>query len=388
MEKPELIAFSENVLGGIQTFYFNLLSNSVNTNFDIKWLLIDHTNETRAKAPYFPIKNLKVKYNNGLGRWRKAYQIAKHISNKPGIILANREFELDALALYPKPNKIIYHVVHDDYYIQFALKYQYMINVYIVHNKFIYDELLRLLPTRKDDINFLPYGIRLSPYQRESNLNRKLKIAFIARLDISKGIHDLCKIDDALIKLGVNVDWLIIGDGPEKNDFLASIKNREHFKHLIAKDDLEIFENIQTCDIFVLPSIHDGTPVSLLESMSAGLVPIIYNFNDGIKEVVNEDVGYIVTKGNFNQIAVTIYTLDSNRALLELKSKKSKIAAKNKYNIIDRSKDYFALLNNYNSKMNINYKPELYNLFLESPLIPQKIATFLSKYFFKSKPNC
>ena len=55
-----------------------------------------------------------------------------------------------------------------------------------------------------------------------------------------------------------------------------------------------VLKHASNNDIFILPSRLDGLPVALLESMSVGLVPIISEFNPGIKKVVTEKEGYVV----------------------------------------------------------------------------------------------
>ncbi len=379
--KPVLTAYSENVLGGIQTFYLNLLSHKPDDEtFNIQWLLIDHCDEGRAKAPGFEVTNTKVKYCNKNGRWRKAVQLIKPVIVGEGVILVNREFELDALSLYPPIHKTIYHIVHDDYYLQFAVKYTGIIDAYIAHNKYIYAQLLKLLPEREKDIFFLPFGIRLSPVTRKQNLNRILHIAFIARMDTSKGIHDLCKIDDAVKQFGFTVHWLVIGDGQEKEAFLKSINNRNNFEHLIAKDDSEIFERIQACDIFILPSVHDGTPVALLESMSTGLVPLIYRFNEGIEAVVTPEIGYVVDKNDYLAMAEIIKLLHNNRSLLEEKSGAALNLARTQFNAVSRSKDYFNLFKNYKvQKKSVITAPIKPDSLLEQIWIPQRCINILKK---------
>lgn len=374
--KPELIAFSENVLGGIQTYYLNLLTNCDET-FQVNWLLLNHSGEIRAKAPLYSLENTKINYNVNYGRWRRAKQISKYLTKRPGIVLANREFELDCLALYPCKSKTIYHIVHDEYYIQFAIRYCEIIDIYIAHNSFIFKQLIAMLPEREKDIVFLPFGVRLSPFHRQSNLDRKLTLVFIARLDKSKGILDLPLIDDILLKNKVEVNWTIIGDGTEKENFLNLIKDKKNFKCIVAKDDLEIFKEAQFGDIFILPSLHDGTPVALLESMSAGLVPIIYNFNDGIKDVVTEEVGYIVDKGDVNAFSNRILFLNSNREILEEKSINAIKSAEKNYDVKNRAREYYSFFKNFEKhKKPHNYTPEKPS-FRENPFIPQFFINYI-----------
>lgn len=375
-----LTVFSENVLGGIQTFYLNLLSQPNNSYSNVQWLLLNHCDESRAKAPNFSIRHSIVPYCNKYGRWRKANKLIKYIEKGDGLILVNREFELDALSVYPQKNKTVCHIVHDDYYLQFAVKYEKVIDFYIAHNSFIYKELTRLLPHRIGNIHFLPFGIHLSQVTRTANNSRNLKAAFIARLAVDKGIHELVKIDALLQQQQCNIDWLVIGDGPEKNLFLSSIEKRENFKHKICKDDKEIFSLIKECDIFVLPSLRDGTPVALLESMSVGLVPIIYNFNDGIKDVVRPEIGFVGNKGNILEIVNSILELHNNRLLLEEMSVNAKNLASNNFNVVKRASAYYDLFEYYKGyKYDVSFSGEKPIKLLDNVWVPELFATFVKK---------
>ncbi len=51
-------------------------------------------------------------------------------------------------------------------------------------------------------------------------------------------------------------------------------------------------------DVFVLPTQFEGSPVSLLETMSAGLVPVITDLPGGIREIVEPAVGFRLPMGD------------------------------------------------------------------------------------------
>jgi glycosyltransferase involved in cell wall biosynthesis len=386
VKKINLIVFSENVLGGIQTFYLNLLSNLNKDVFNINWILINHKSEKRAKAPEFSLSNKKANYDGNCSNWRRALQISKNIPKGKGLIVANREFELESLYLYPQKNKNIIHIVHDDYYLQFALKYEKIVSAFVAHNTFVFDELVRILPSnRKLDIYFLPYGIRLSPWQRKENLASTLTVAFIARLDQAKGIHELCKIDDIFLQKSIKINWLVIGDGPEKNNFLETIKSRKNFEYYLAKDDLDIFSRIKNCDIYILPSTRDGTPVSLLESMSCGLVPLVYEFNPGIRKIITYDIGYVIETGNFVSLANSIEVLDKNRIELENKSNLCLAKVQSSFNIQDRVKDYEELFLRVYNLPNRVYDAPPHDSIFDSPFVPNSLYHLILK--LKNKMN-
>ena len=48
-KQPELIAFSQHKLGGVQSYYANLLSHDRSNAFHKKWILTDQTNDVDAR---------------------------------------------------------------------------------------------------------------------------------------------------------------------------------------------------------------------------------------------------------------------------------------------------------------------------------------------------
>jgi glycosyltransferase involved in cell wall biosynthesis len=379
--QPRMTVFSQNFLGGVQTFYYNLLANTPDDFFDIRWFLLDIKGHTFVKPPApFGLGEVVIKYDDHIGRWRNAKNISKNIPNSDGVVLVNHHYELDALLLYPKPNTAIFHLVHDRGYLNFSKSYHNIIDVFLTHNTELYEELLNILPKRRNDIFFLPYGIKLSEINREKNFSRSLRIAFIGRVCTDKGVFDMPIIDNRLKAQGIDVEWLIIGNGPEIKEFKLAVDGRENFAHRIFDTTDEIFQAIATCDVYLLPSVLDGTPVSLLESMSVGLVPILYRFNNGIQNVVTEDIGYITDVGDINNVVSIITKLHKDRNLLETKSLAAIASAKSNFDAKVRAADYFELFKRFKefkrNKGSISRpKPNILN----NPLVPIKIADYYLK---------
>lgn len=72
----------------------------------------------------------------------------------------------------------------------------------------------------------------------------------------------------------------------------------------------------KACDVFVLPSIMEGTPLSLLEAMASKKACIATNVG-GVSEILNDKNGYIVQAKNSSKIAEAINkALYSNNFIL------------------------------------------------------------------------
>ncbi len=94
----------------------------------------------------------------------------------------------------------------------------------------------------------------------------------------------------------------LIGDGPQKEiceDYIKAHGISEWVSFLGIKNAEEIAEEMSNAACYVQHSItastgdQEGTPVSILEAMLAGL-PIISTLHGGIKDVVGEDCGVLV----------------------------------------------------------------------------------------------
>jgi len=111
----------------------------------------------------------------------------------------------------------------------------------------------------------------------------------IARLTDQKGHAYLF---DAIARVPslAGLDLLIVGDGPlrgalEADAIAKGIANRVHF--LGARRDLG--DLISAMDLFVLPSLWEGLPLSMVLAMGAGL-PVVATAVAGVPEVVTDGV--------------------------------------------------------------------------------------------------
>lgn len=385
-EKPELIIFNQYKIGGVQSFYYNILKYAPNHSFDVNWLFLDNPDDDdpKPKQKYNLTNEVIVKFDNLESKYSIAKKLDRLINNHKGIILTNFDEELVFLHLYRRRNKTIFFVCHDIWYVHRAIRYEFLIDVFIAHNKSFFEELIEKLPSRKDDIFYMPYGVVIPSFKRKHDSSATtLNVVIAARLQESKGIHDIPQIDDLLLKDNIVVKWTIIGDGPEKKKLVQATANRSNFTYLTLPDNDAVLNELQKNDIFILPSRIEGLPVSMLEAMSVGCVPVVANFNSGIKEIITNDIGYVIEIGNCLGFYQAIKQLHADKESLISKSKQARLKIKNYYDINKRSAEYFDL---FQSKLNYK-KPYVfifpnYGGYLENPWVPvliQKIGKFVKR---------
>lgn len=103
----------------------------------------------------------------------------------------------------------------------------------------------------------------------------------------------------------------------------------------------EKLKTIHESNYFLLPSYFEGLPISLLETMAAGVVPIVTNVGSISSVVENELNGIFVLKYNSIDLAEKIKKVITDKTLYEFLSKNAIQTITEKFDI----KEYIAKLN-------------------------------------------
>jgi glycosyltransferase involved in cell wall biosynthesis len=125
----------------------------------------------------------------------------------------------------------------------------------------------------------------------------------VARLDGQKGITHLL---DAVATLP-NASFAIAGDGPNRaalEQRAATLGVSDRVRFLGHRHDVPAL--LAAADLFVLPSLYEGLPLSVLEAMAAG-VPVVATAIGGTDEVVRDgETGTLVPPANSEALAAAI----------------------------------------------------------------------------------
>ena len=163
------------------------------------------------------------------------------------------------------------------------------------------------LPARK--IRVIPNAIPVEAFQDAgrragaASQDRKPTVLTVARLDSQKGLSDLIRAAAQVPE----VRFLIAGEGPMRT--LLESEIRAH--GLEGRVELlgfrpDVAKLLWECDVFVLPSLFEGLPLSVLEAMAAGK-PVIASRIGGTDEaVVHGETGLLVPPGDPAALAAAI----------------------------------------------------------------------------------
>jgi glycosyltransferase involved in cell wall biosynthesis len=138
------------------------------------------------------------------------------------------------------------------------------------------------------DVNRFPFVDCIEKWNSLSSKG-EIRIICIAGFRDEKNHLLLLNIIRKLVLKDVTVRLKLIGDGTKRKDL-------ENYVLVNKLEDFVFFEGIQSdvypylrwANFFCLTSVYEGLPISLLESMSAGCIPICSNVG-GISEVYTND---------------------------------------------------------------------------------------------------
>ena len=147
-------------------------------------------------------------------------------------------------------------------------------------------------------IHIIPLGISDPVFPETSRTELSLDdnaiyLVSVGRLIKRKGFDTLLKALSAARRDMKQLQLMIIGDGPEKNNLKKLANNlsvSEHVLFLDSVDDEKKFKYLSVSDIYVLSSIHEGFGLVVLEAMHAGL-PIISTDSGGQRRSEERRVG-------------------------------------------------------------------------------------------------
>ena len=110
------------------------------------------------------------------------------------------------------------------------------------------------------------------------------------------------------------VEVLIVGEGPLKSQLMQEVKTLGFSEKIhFAGGQSNLPEIFNALDIFVLPSLREGMPNTLLEAMACG-IPVIATSVGGVPEVIeNNENGILISSENEAHLILSLKKLIQNQ---------------------------------------------------------------------------
>ena len=166
-------------------------------------------------------------------------------------------------------------------------------------------------------------------------------IIYVGRLEQVKGIAYLLEAAKNLSKRFENIRFLIVGDGPLRSKF----EKHSNPQIILTGWRNDVANLLNASDIFILPSLSEGLPISILEAYALGKPVIATNVGAVPDLVVNEKTGLLVASRNPMEIENAIRYLLENPEIAHAMGVNGKEFVKKHHNWDDIIDEYEALHN-------------------------------------------
>ena len=213
-----------------------------------------------------------------------------------------------------------------------------------------YIEELGVDPQR---VHVIPNGVDLECFDsagRESRSGLALPegavvFGVVGRLEPEKDHGTLLHAFRDLVDRGRSVHLLLVGDGRLRGELellARSLDLERSVTFLGTRSDIP--ELLRALDVFVLSSVHEGVPLSVVEAMAAGK-PVIATDVGGLRLLVKpDDSGLLVSPGDRAALATAMSTLAANAELRARMGERGRQIARGSFGVstmVDRYQDVY-----------------------------------------------
>ena len=168
-----------------------------------------------------------------------------------------------------------------------------------------------------DNIPVVFNGINLSKcIKKESyGTDDNFKIVHIGRFSEEKNHKGLIDAFKAFNSVKPESELWLIGDGPKKEE-IEEYAKENGLSHSVKFLGLQsnVYGFLHEADVFTLPSIYEGIPMTLIEAMGTGL-PIVATEVGGIPDMITDNESGILTRIDAKEIADAFLRLSNDEEL-------------------------------------------------------------------------
>jgi len=201
--------------------------------------------------------------------------------------------------------------------------------------------------------NLYNYSLGVLPSINKAIYNNKpFRLVYIGRLEEEqKRISDTVRGVAFVIKnLKFPIEFYIYGSGSAEQSvkkIIADENLSDRIKYMGEIAANLVYEEISKYQCLILLSDYEGLPISLLEAMSCGLVPVCTNIKSGISQVVvPSETGYVINNRHEDLLSV-IKELVTDAAKWEQYSRNAQNLIFERFDIKKQAINFLNIIGNY-----------------------------------------
>ena len=179
------------------------------------------------------------------------------------------------------------------------------------------DDALRAVSRGKASIEFLVNGVEsgLMPLPNPATAG---EVLFMARLHPRKRVMAFAQMARLLVERGISSRFVVVG--PDEGDlaalraFIATHAMLDLLSYEGAVPYDQVRDRLRRSAVYVLPSVNEPFPVTVLEAMAVG-TPCVITDTCGLAPYFEEDTAGLVTDGTPDKMAEAVESLITDSAL-------------------------------------------------------------------------
>lgn len=210
--------------------------------------------------------------------------------------------------------------------------------------------LLQIEKTRPEKITVIPNGLNIERFNfagNETKVGTDIKrVGIVGRFAEQKGHIYFVEAAARIVRAYKRVEFVFVGDGPLRT--LIERKAREldidkycHF--LGVRSDIGTL--LPSFDVFVLSSLWEGLPISLLEAQCFGIASVVTDVGGNGEVVKNEYNGLLVEPKNADALAAAILRLLNDDRLRNEFGLRGREFFEERFSVGQMAESYLELIN-------------------------------------------
>ena len=184
-------------------------------------------------------------------------------------------------------------------------------------------------------VTYIPNGVDINFFTAipKNHKEEIFTFLFVGRLEKQKGVIFLIEAVKLLVSSQKNFKVLIIGEGSLRDTLQSHVSKYQLEDFIIfigKKDKVQLREYYQQANVFVLPSLWEGFPLTILEAWASGVAVITTKVN-GIPAICTDKKNaLLISKENPQELSIAMKMLLDNRNVAESLGQQGSILV-NKY---------------------------------------------------------
>lgn len=320
-----VVAVTSGRISGVDIFSVNLVRELGRLGYRaeiLQTMPLDKTSDSLPMPSDVPVVDLPLPlYPTWPQRWAA---LRSYLEREPTIYFPNYDDKHSAIVptLAAHVRSVAIGHSDDPQHYDHVLRLAPFCDAIVGVSSTIANHLVTLDAQIESRLSVIPYGVAVPVDFAGTNREdgAPLLAVFTGRLvQYQKRTFDLIGIAESVMAKGLNVEMTIAGSGAGSDvfgRFASSMLVSRRMRWVGSLANRDVVSLLRTSHVFLLPSSFEGLPLSLLEAMANGCVPIVTAIRSGVPELIEDGRnGFLVDVGDIAGFAAAIEKLSSDESL-------------------------------------------------------------------------